>query len=110
MEYSFNAGWSAPTSFPEMSSSFEYANIMNEIPIYNNIPVNEWGNAWSSMQSSGVYDSPTDGITTLSANYSPEAVAGYLNGNDPWRYPNTCLLYTSPSPRDRQKSRMPSSA
>ena len=27
------------------------------------------------------------------------------------RYPfNACLLYTSPSPRDRQKSRMPSSA
>ena len=25
----------------------------------------------------------------------------------PWK---TCLLYTSPSPRDRQKSRMPSSA
>ena len=23
---------------------------------------------------------------------------------------DTCLLYTSPSPRDRQKSRMPSSA
>ena len=27
------------------------------------------------------------------------------NGTD-----NTCLLYTSPSPRDRQKTRMPSSA
>ena len=26
------------------------------------------------------------------------------------RYKKTCLLYTSPSPRDRQKSRMPSSA
>ena len=25
-------------------------------------------------------------------------------------YYNNCLLYTSPSPRDRQKSRMPSSA
>ena len=25
-------------------------------------------------------------------------------------HPDTCLLYTSPSPRDRQKSRMPSSA
>ena len=25
-------------------------------------------------------------------------------------YPSPCLLYTSPSPRDRQKSRMPSSA
>ena len=28
--------------------------------------------------------------------------------NKPWN--NDCLLYTSPSPRDRQKSRMPSSA
>ena len=27
-----------------------------------------------------------------------------------WGKINTCLLYTSPSPRDRQKSRMPSSA
>ena len=26
------------------------------------------------------------------------------------QHPQTCLLYTSPSPRDRQKSRMPSSA
>ena len=33
--------------------------------------------------------------------YNPEKVA-----NTPY----TCLLYTSPSPRDRQKSRMPSSA
>ena len=27
-----------------------------------------------------------------------------------WTDTDTCLLYTSPSPRDRQKSRMPSSA
>ena len=33
------------------------------------------------------------------------------NQNSGWRYDITaCLLYTSPSPRDRQKSRMPSSA
>ena len=31
----------------------------------------------------------------------------WTNGNE---RPNVCLLYTSPSPRDRQKSRMPSSA
>ena len=33
--------------------------------------------------------------------------------NDPWKgtgHLHDCLLYTSPSPRDRQKSRMPSSA
>ena len=27
-----------------------------------------------------------------------------------YNLPRACLLYTSPSPRDRQKSRMPSSA
>ena len=32
-----------------------------------------------------------------------------LNGSDDVTK-GTCLLYTSPSPRDRQKSRMPSSA
>ena len=39
---------------------------------------------------------------------------GHLNA-DIWNHdakhiPKSCLLYTSPSPRDRQKSRMPSSA
>ena len=33
-----------------------------------------------------------------------------LGGYLPQRQLNACLLYTSPSPRDRQKSRMPSSA
>ena len=33
-----------------------------------------------------------------------------LNDFNAEKYPGTCLLYTSPSPRDRQKSRMPSSA
>ena len=28
----------------------------------------------------------------------------------PVKYPKTCLLYTSPSPRDKRQSRMPSSA
>ena len=32
------------------------------------------------------------------------------NANSMWLNDKPCLLYTSPSPRDRQKSRMPSSA
>ena len=35
---------------------------------------------------------------------------GSLNGNFVNDILSLCLLYTSPSPRDRQKSRMPSSA
>ena len=46
------------------------------------------------------------------ANYSKRnkryAYATNSTTADPWLY--LCLLYTSPSPRDRQKSRMPSSA
>ena len=38
----------------------------------------------------------------------PVAKARSIDPNNPWWTP--CLLYTSPSPRDRQKSRMPSSA
>ena len=30
--------------------------------------------------------------------------------DEPWAVNTGCLLYTSPSPRDRQKTRMPSSA
>ena len=35
---------------------------------------------------------------------------GFYMNHGVWRPYKTCLLYTSPSPRDRQKSRMPSSA
>ena len=37
-----------------------------------------------------------------------EVLAVGITKEGRWLY--TCLLYTSPSPRDRQKSRMPSSA
>ena len=33
-----------------------------------------------------------------------------FDDSTPPNTPNTCLLYTSPSPRDRTRSRMPSSA
>ena len=44
------------------------------------------------------------GLTLLGSRF------GIAFSNDPDKQNNTCLLYTSPSPRDRQKSRMPSSA
>ena len=58
----------------------------------------------------GTVQKPTvtvNSSVTLSQNTNfPE----FLNGPDFAYWYNTCLLYTSPSPRDRQKSRMPSSA
>ena len=53
-------------------------------------------------------------VPTLTAdeNIRLPLLLGNNKGNEEWiqKVINTCLLYTSPSPRDRQKSRMPSSA
>lgn len=87
--YDFNQGFSQPGRIPKMSNAFEYASIMNEIPIYKTIPVAEWGAAWTAIQQTGTYDSPTPGVSTINANYSPEAVKKYADHSDPWKYPDT---------------------
>ena len=52
----------------------------------------------------------------MAANYTSVArvvtLLGWIdeNGNRPTPDADTCLLYTSPSPRDVEESRMPSSA
>ena len=89
ISYDFNLGMSQPTKIPNMSNASEYSAIMNELPIYKTIPVNEWGAAWNAIKTTGTYKSPTAGIPALSANYSPTATARYADGTDPWNYPNT---------------------
>ena len=55
-----------------------------------------------------IYSNPILSLLTLtnseSHNFTAESL--FKNASNTWN----CLLYTSPSPRDRQKSRMPSSA
>ena len=46
-------------------------------------------------------------VIGLSADATQEDINAWMESNGVFKY---CLLYTSPSPRDRQKSRMPSSA
>ncbi|GAB4417586.1 MAG: TonB-dependent receptor [Bacteroidia bacterium] len=87
--YDFNKGWSQPTVIPEMSNAVEYANIMNQLPIYRTVPVNEWTAAWQAIQQNGFYTSPTPGVGTVNATYSPEAVRKHGDGSDPWGYPDT---------------------
>ncbi|MEM9525722.1 MAG: TonB-dependent receptor [Bacteroidota bacterium] len=89
ISYDFNQGWAQPTVTPEMSSAVEYANIMNELPIYQTVPVNEWSAASQAIRSTGTYDSPTAGVGTVNANFSPEAVARHGDGTDPWGFPDT---------------------
>ena len=65
------------------------------------------------------YDMSRKAANIISAQVimKPNCVLGLATGGTPVgtykqlvEWYNNCLLYTSPSPRDRQKSRMPSSA
>ena len=61
------------------------------------------------------YSNPGDndaimGIGGNNTNKSVPSAPNYNTWLTPFDSNGTCLLYTSPSPRDRQKSRMPSSA
>eukprot|EP00828_Plagiopyla_frontata_P040346 TRINITY_DN544_c0_g1_i3.p1 TRINITY_DN544_c0_g1~~TRINITY_DN544_c0_g1_i3.p1 ORF type:complete len:118 (-),score=29.98 TRINITY_DN544_c0_g1_i3:40-393(-) len=51
-------------------------------------------------------------LTSILSSKKENAKAGAMSdeGIKKVDHPEDCLLYTSPSPRDRQKSRMPSSA
>jgi TonB-dependent starch-binding outer membrane protein SusC len=87
--YDFNQGYSQPGRIPKLSNAFEYASIMNELPIYKSIPVAEWGAASAAIKQTGSYDSPTPNIPTLNANYSPDDVKKYADHSDPWGHPDT---------------------
>ena len=59
---------------------------------------------------SGLYNHTSDGQPAQPQSSQPEQ-GGYPNvGSSGMNTANTCLLYTSPSPRDQSTSRMPSSA
>jgi TonB-linked SusC/RagA family outer membrane protein len=103
--YEFNQGWSQPARIPELSNASEYASIMNELPIYKSIPVAEWGAASAAIKQTGTYKSPTAGISTLNANYSPTDVQKFADGSDPWGHPNTDWFgdaFNTWSPQSRQ--------
>ena len=55
----------------------------------------------TESSSNTFWQTPDDALMALASCYDA------LQSNQLY---NSCLLYTSPSPRDRQKSRMPSSA
>ena len=67
---------------------------------------------WKGQASSEVLSSPVVGGGVVVVRSVDNLITAYdaKTGVKKWSVARTCLLYTSPSPRDRQKSRMPSSA
>src|SRR3546814_10743035 len=71
LTYDFNFGLQQPTRIPEMSDAAEYATIRNELQIFDNLPVEEWGAAWEAFNTGeGTYDRNSGG--NIAAVYTPE--------------------------------------
>ena len=71
-----------------------YLQSMGEKQVEIRIEANDWDNKTE------ISDIEWEHVTHFDWNSRLDIPSGFI----------TCLLYTSPSPRDRQKSRMPSSA
>ena len=90
----------------ESSKKLSYA-LMEPRQLLAGLPVI---NEFLASNSSGLVDdngSTTDWIEIFNAGDQTINLAGYSLTDNPG---DTCLLYTSPSPRDKRQSRMPSSA
>ncbi|WP_084439626.1 SusC/RagA family TonB-linked outer membrane protein [Dyadobacter alkalitolerans] len=88
LSYDMNFGASQPTRTPEMSNASEYATIRNELQIYDNLPVGEWGNALTGFNTTGSYKRQDNG-NVINAVFSPDDMKKFNDGSDPLLHPNT---------------------
>ena len=76
-------------------------------PAVNTVYAEETQTEESAGQASEL---PVKALTPKAMDVNPYMAASDSNIHHDCYNTDSCLLYTSPSPRDRQKSRMPSSA
>lgn len=88
LSYSFNQGFGQPTVVPKMASASEYAQLNNEINLYNNLPSGYWKDANAAFNTTGSYTRPDNGLV-VKAPYSPDDIKKFQDGSDPWGHPNT---------------------
>ncbi|TLU95071.1 SusC/RagA family TonB-linked outer membrane protein [Dyadobacter sediminis] len=88
LAYDLNLGMSQPTRTPTMSSAQEYATIRNELQIYDNLPVGQWGGALQGFNTNGTYKR-TDNGNVLNSVFTPDDINKFSNGSDPLLHPNT---------------------
>ena len=115
-DFTYISFWESPSSGnPNLSPINRRAHIQSAPGYGNTIPTVVWGDATQGTYFSNGYSADaryqSGGNTKNAADYSMSVYQAPNGANMDIEITATyCLLYTSPSPRDRQKSRMPSSA
>ena len=84
----------------------------DDVPKTEGLWLTEWERGWPQNKAPNSQKSPSLPFAQNQAANAPWALKTLspLRGRGETILLRSCLLYTSPSPRDRQKSRMPSSA
>ena len=112
MEWNIEQGEETCVFVKTKSEGYKTLSVANSVTSYSfNIPIPDTYNDLSSILRLFL------GIPTVTISYRVlfnenmyELVSGHVGIHSECHGIYFCLLYTSPSPRDRQKSRMPSSA
>ncbi len=86
LSYSLNQGWANPTRIPQVANAAQYTSMLNDLSIYE-LPVSEWAAANEAYRTTGSFTRPNG--TVRKAPFSPEDIAKYQDGSDPWGHPNT---------------------
>ena len=90
--YTSNVGMSAPTQLPKMMTAAQYLDALNDVTIYDGVPVSRWKEAKTAFkngQASYVYQNADGDDVTVNPFATQSTIDGHLEGKDPWKYPNT---------------------
>ena len=86
LSYSFNQGYTQPTSLPAVADAVQYTEMLNDLDIYG-LPADEWAAATTAYNTTGTYTRPNGQVRK--APFQPEDFQKYRDGSDPWGHPNT---------------------
>ncbi|WP_237586642.1 SusC/RagA family TonB-linked outer membrane protein [Pontibacter russatus] len=87
LSYSFNQGFAQPTVIPDLTDAVQFAEMRNDLEIYNRVPSSLWEEAKEAFRQSGSYTLPDGSV--VNAHYGPDDFQKFRDGSNPWTHPNT---------------------
>jgi TonB-dependent starch-binding outer membrane protein SusC len=87
LTYSFNQGFAPPTVIPKLTNARQYAEMRNDLEIYQRVPVNQWQAATDAFRQTGSYTLPNGSV--VNAQVKPDDFAKFGDPAHAWTHPDT---------------------